>query len=54
VTIEKYTVHDVHYSVHVKRGAGENAPKSLRVDYKIGWRRWKSEWVCLEHAGFAR
>jgi len=54
VTIEKYTVHDVYYSVHVKRGAAEGAPKSLRVDYKIGWRRWKSEWVCLEHEGYAR
>jgi DNA repair protein RadD len=32
----------------------EDAPKSLRVDYKIGWHRWKSEWVCLEHDGFAR
>jgi len=54
VTIEKYTVHDVYYSVHVKRGAAEGAPKSLRVDYKIGWRRWKSEWICLEHTGYAR
>jgi len=54
VTITKYAVHDVRYSVHTKRGAGEDAPKSLRVDYKIGWHRWKSEWVCLEHAGYAR
>jgi DNA repair protein RadD len=54
VTIEKYTVHDVYYGVHVKRVASEGAPKSLRVDYKIGWRRWKSEWICLEHTGYAR
>ena len=54
VTTEKFTVEDVIYSVHTKRGAGEHAPKSLRVDYKIGWHRWKSEWVCLEHEGFAR
>jgi DNA repair protein RadD len=44
----------VTVSVHTKRGAGDDAPKSLRVDYKVGWHRWKSEWVCLEHDGFAR
>ncbi|MFN4261769.1 MAG: DEAD/DEAH box helicase [Gemmataceae bacterium] len=54
VTTEKFAVEDVIFSVHTKRGAADDAPKSLRVDYKIGWHRWKSEWVCLEHDGFAR
>jgi DNA repair protein RadD len=54
VTVETLPVRDVMYSVHTKRGAGDDAPKSLRVDYKIGWHCWKSEWVCLEHDGFAR
>jgi DNA repair protein RadD len=54
VRIETLPVRDVMVSVHTKRGAGDDAPKSLRVDYKIGWHRWKSEWVCLEHDGFAR
>jgi DNA repair protein RadD len=54
VTTEKHTVQDVFYSVHTKRGAGEDAPKSMRVDYKIGWHRYQSEWVCFEHEGFAR
>ncbi len=54
VTTEKFAVHAVTYTVHTKRGAEENDPQSLRVDYKIGWHRWKSEWVCLEHSGFAR
>jgi DNA repair protein RadD len=54
VTIETFPVHDVMFSVHTKRGAGDDAPKSLRVDYKIGWHRWKSEWVCFEHTGYAR
>jgi DNA repair protein RadD len=54
VTTEKFAVEDVIFSVHTKRGAGDDAPKSMRVDYKIGWHRWKSEWVCLEHDGFAR
>jgi DNA repair protein RadD len=54
VTTETFAVQDVTYSVHTKRGAAEDAPKSLRVDYKLGWHRWQSEWVCLEHDGFAR
>jgi DNA repair protein RadD len=54
VTTTKHTVYDVVYIVHTKRGADEDAPKSLRVDYKIGWNKWKSEWVCLEHGGYAR
>ena len=54
VTTEKFAVQAVTYTVHTKRGAEENDPKSLRVDYKIGWHRWKSEWVCMEHTGFAR
>ncbi|CAN5265446.1 hypothetical protein BH11PLA2_BH11PLA2_36960 [soil metagenome] len=54
VTVEKHAVQDVFYSVHTKRGAGDDVPKSLRVDYKIGWHQYQSEWVCLEHEGFAR
>jgi DNA repair protein RadD len=54
VAVETFTVYNVMYSVHTKRGAGDDAPKSLRVDYKIGWHRWKSEWVCFEHTGYAR
>jgi len=54
VTVEKHSVQDVFYSVHTKRGAGDDVPKSLRVDYKIGWHQYQSEWVCLEHEGFAR
>ena len=45
---------DVFYHVHTKRGAGEHAPRTMRVDYKIGWRQFRSEWVCFEHDGFAR
>ena len=54
ITTTRYAVHDVFYSVHKKRGAGEDAPRSLRVDYKVGWNQYKSEWVCLEHDGYAR
>jgi DNA repair protein RadD len=26
----------------------------MRVDYKVGWHEYKSEWVCFEHTGYAR
>jgi len=54
VTIEKYTVRDVSYSVHKKRGSPEDAPRSMRVNYRVGWHEYKSEWICFEHTGFAR
>jgi len=49
-----YPVRDVFYSVHQKQGADESAPRTMRVDYKIGFHRYKSEWVCFEHTGYAR
>ena len=54
VTTTKYEVQDVFYGVHTKRGADENAPKTLRVDYQVGFHQYKSEWICLEHEGYAR
>lgn len=47
--IAAYPVDDVRYSRHIKDGS----PDSLRVDYFSGLRRVASEWVCLEHSGFA-
>lgn len=44
----------VLYAVHVKRGANEDAPRSMRVDYRIRGGGKVSEWVCVEHSGFAR
>lgn len=49
-----YNVKDTAYSVHVKKVADDNAPRSLRVDYTIGWYARKSEWICVEHRGYAR
>jgi len=54
VTIKTYPVDEVTYSVHTKRGAPPDAPRTLRVDYRIGFNRWQSEWICVEHDGFAR
>ncbi len=54
VTDTKYEVRDVTYHVHTKRGADDDAPKTLRVDYRLGLDHYQSEWVCLEHDGYAR
>jgi DNA repair protein RadD len=54
VTETRYDVHDVFYSVHVKQGADEDAPRTMRVDYKVGFYQFKSEWICFEHTGFPR
>jgi DNA repair protein RadD len=54
VVNERHPVREVMYSVHTKRGADEGAPKTMRVDYRIGLARWVSEWVCFEHQGYAR
>ena len=54
VTTTTYRVSDVYYGVHTKRGASEDDPKTMRVDYKVGWHEYKSEWVCFEHQGYAR
>lgn len=54
VTTTKFRVEDVLYGVHTKRGASDDAPRTLRVDYRVGWHDYKSEWVCFEHEGYAR
>jgi DNA repair protein RadD len=54
VTIETYPVQEIVYGVHVKRGAPPDAPRSMRVEYRIGFNRWQSEWICFEHTGYAR
>ena len=50
----RYEVRDVFYSVHEKRGADENAPKTMRVDYRVGFHQYKPEWICFEHKGYVR
>ena len=49
----EYPVMSVRYMVHQKRGADPDAPRSMRVEYRIGWQLYLSEWVCFEHSGFA-
>ncbi|HQL55177.1 MAG TPA: helicase-related protein, partial [Phycisphaerae bacterium] len=50
----EYDVADVFYAEHVKRGAPPDAPHTLRVDYKIGFNTYVSEWICFEHEGWPR
>ena len=54
VTITDYEVKETFYTVHRKKGAPESAPKSMRVDYRVGFNLFHSEWVCFEHEGYAR
>ena len=54
VTVEEYDVQEVLYNVHNKKGADADAPKSMRVQYKVGLNTYIPEWICFEHSGFAR
>jgi len=44
----KLEPHDTHYNVHEKNGQ-----LSMRVTYTIGVITSVSEWICIEHGGFA-
>lgn len=46
----RYEVSRVTYAKHV----GASGIPSLRVDYFSGFLRVASEWVCVQHAGYAR
>ena len=53
-TRAEHEVADAFYAVHVKRDASPDAPRTMRVDYRIAFNEYVSEWVCLEHTGYAR
>ena len=54
VTETEHEVSKVYYSVHVKRDAPEGHPPTMRVEYRVGFHAYISEWVCIEHSGYAR
>jgi DNA repair protein RadD len=54
VTETEYPVSEVYYGVHVKRDAPEGHPRTMRIDYRVGFNDYRSEWVCFEHTGYAR
>ena len=50
----EHEVQETYYAVHQKRGAPDDAPRTLRVEYRMGFNNYQSEWVCFEHTGWAR
>lgn len=52
----RHEVLEATYSVHTKKGhtPGDGTPQTLKVSYRIGFAAWVSEWVCIEHQGFAQ
>jgi DNA repair protein RadD len=48
-----HNVTDVTYSEHIKQGASDDAPRTMRVTYFDGLIAVADEWVCVEHSGFA-
>lgn len=50
----EHAVRDVFFSVHAKRDAPPDHPRSMRVEYRVGFNQYFSEWVCFEHTGYAR
>ncbi|MGF1580280.1 MAG: DEAD/DEAH box helicase family protein [Gemmataceae bacterium] len=53
-TDTEYDVQDTTFFVHRKTGTTDDAPKTLRVDYRLGFHLWQSEFLCFEHKGYAR
>lgn len=49
--IERHAVHAVEYQRWPSKSGG---PDTLRVTYRGPFMRIASEWVCLEHSGYAR
>jgi len=54
ITLRDATVQKVTYWVHTKRDAEEGTPKTMRVEYVLGWRDQISEWICFDHEGWPR
>ncbi len=54
ITRTEHEVSETFYCVHVKRDAPPDAPRTMRVDYRIGFNQYVSEWTCFEHTGFPR
>jgi DNA repair protein RadD len=54
VALTEWPVQEVAYTVHMKRDAPPDAPRTMRVQYRLAVNVWRSEWVCFEHAGWAR
>lgn len=51
---EEFSVLDIYYTKHIKHNAPSDVPKTLRVEYQVGFNQFISEWICFEHQGWAR
>jgi DNA repair protein RadD len=40
ITDERYEVQDVKYYLHFKRNAPDDAPRTLKVEYRLGLNHW--------------
>ena len=47
-------VQSISYTAWKKRGASEEHPQTLRIEYELGINYHVSEWICPEHTGWAR
>ncbi len=54
ITDTEWDVETAYYHVHSKRGGSDSDPRTLRIDYRVGFNQYQSEWVCPEHSGWAR
>jgi DNA repair protein RadD len=54
VPVKHYMVTEVFYAVHHKKDWTDGQPRTLRVDYFDGPTKVASEWICLEHDGYAK
>ena len=54
VAIVDHKVQSVVYNLHTKKGSSPEHPKTMRVDYQVGFDSWITEWICIEHTGWAR
>ena len=51
---DDYVVQAVTFAVHHKRGAPPDHPRTMRVEYRVGFNEYQREWICFEHTGYAR
>ncbi len=49
-----YDVKNIAYYVHIKRYGDDDSPRTVRIEYCVGFNHYISEWVCPEHMGYVR
>lgn len=49
----EYDVSDTFYAAHKKKGWEPGMPVTLRADHQVSHSEWITEWICVEHEGYA-